>query len=231
LQEVKYKPNSYEVSECKFLKLKTGASFTPTTVQILGGDGEIAGEKLPFIADPYIQSDGNLLIEKSGNVVGSNNIVSASVKNYSIQGDGNTITSNSKNITIKGDNNLIESNLENITLINTSNVTVTESNITYINGQKKGGDGILLVTSGTYLQDLSIVGYEADCTSGIVTINLTEGLYEGYEQTFKKIAGDNDLVIDARFITGLVESDASIRITKINDSVTLYYNGVDYNIK
>jgi hypothetical protein len=148
-----------------------------------------------------------------------------------IKGDNNKVFTESKNITIQGDNNVIESNLENITLINTNGVTVTESNVTYVNGQKKGGDGILLVSSGTYTQDLSIVGYEADCTIGIVTINLLDGLYEGYEQTFKKIEGDNDLVIDARFISGLVESDSSIRITKINDSVTLYYNGVNYNIK
>jgi hypothetical protein len=231
LQEVKYKPNSYEVSECKFLKLNISAPFVPTTNVIVGGyDDEIGEENNPVIRSAVMSGDNTVSL-RSGTLIGRDNYVAPSVTKFDIQGDENRVMSKSENITIKGDNNVIESNLENITLINTSNVTVTESNVTYINGQKKGGDGILLVTSGTYSQDLSIVGYEADCTSGIVTINLLDGLHEGYEQTFKKIAGDNDLVIDARFINGQVESDASIRITKINDSVTLYYNGVDYNIK
>lgn len=231
LQEVKYKPNSYEVSECKFLKLKTAENFVSTTLPLVGGYTEdIADEKMP--ASSYkLMSNNNILTEKSANVKGSGNNINRTSKYIDIVGDNNKVSSNCENINIQGNNNLVESNLKNVTLINTSNVTVTESNVTYINGQKKGGDGILLVSSGTYSQDLSIVGYEADCTSGIVTINLLDGLYEGYEQTFKKIAGDNDLVIDARFISGQVESDSSIRITKINDSVTLYYNGVDYNIK
>jgi hypothetical protein len=231
LQEVKYKPNSYEVSECKFLKLNISTPFVPTTGVIVGGyDDEIGEENKPVIKSTLMSGDNTVSL-RSGTLVGRDNYVAPSVTKFDIQGDENRVMSKSENITIKGDNNVIESNLKNVTLINTSGVTITESNTTYINGQKKGGDGILLVSSGTYSQDLSIVGYEADCTSGTVTINILEGLYEGYEQTFKKIAGDNDLVIDASFISGQVESDSSIRITKINDSVTLYYNGVDYNIK
>lgn len=228
LQEVKYKPNSYEVSECKFLKLKTGASFTPTTVQILGGDGEIAGEKLPFIADPYIQSDGNLLIEKSGNVVGSNNIVSASVKNYSIQGDGNTITSNSKNITIKGDNNLIESNLENITLINTSNVTVTESNITYINGEIKGTGSVVTITTNT-TADEKITTYLCDTSGGTIAISLPDFPTVGKVWNFKKIAINNTLQIRVN-APNSIDGQLVKNITALNNSYTLQFDGSTYKI-
>jgi hypothetical protein len=231
LHKVMYASSEYKPSKCEFLKLKAVPTPTVITEEIIGvGFKSIGDEEAPKMFQDILSGD-NILNMKSSHVDGLDNFIDKTAMFVDIKGDSNKVFTGSKNITIQGDNNVIESNLENITLINTSNVTVTESNITYINGQKKGGDGILLVSSGTYSQDLSIVGYEADCTSGIVTINLLEGLYEGYEQTFKKIAGDNDLVIDARFISGQVESDSSIRITKINDSVTLYYNGVDYNIK
>jgi hypothetical protein len=230
LNKVVYGSSVYQPSKCEFLKLKNVPTPVASTGELLAGKGFIGDEDLPFMYKDTL-SGGNVLSTKSNNVDGLNNFIDRTAMFVDIKGDSNKVFTGSKNINIQGDNNVIESNLENITLINTSNVTITESNTTYINGQKKGGDGILLVSSGTYSQDLSIVGYEADCTSGTVTINLLEGLYEGYEQTFKKIAGDNDLVIDASFISGQVESDSSIRITKINDSVTLYYNGVDYNIK
>ena len=231
LHKVMYASSEYKPSKCEFLKLKTVPTPTVITEEIIGVVFKLIGDEEAPKMFQDVLSGNNILNMKSSHVDGLDNFIDKSAMFVDIKGDNNKVFTESKNITIQGDNNLIESNLENITLINTSNVTVTESNITYINGQKKGGDGILLVSSGTYSQDLSIVGYEADCTSGIVTINLLDGLYEGYEQTFKKIAGDNDLVIDARFISGQVESDSSIRITKINDSVTLYYNGVDYNIK
>ncbi len=231
LHKVMYASSEYKPSKCEFLKLKAVPTPTVITEEIIGvGRSFIGDAETPKMFQDVL-SGNNILNMKSSHVDGLDNFIDKSAMFVDIKGDSNKVFTGSKNITIQGDNNIIESNLENITLINTSGVTVTESNITYINGQKKGGDGILLVSSGTYSQDLSIVGYEADCTSGIVTINLLDGLYEGYEQTFKKIAGDNDLVIDARFISGQVESDSSIRITKINDSVTLYYNGVDYNIK
>ena len=226
-----YASSEYKPSKCEFLKLKAVPTPTVITEEIIGVGFKLIGDEEAPKMFQDVLSGNNILNMKSSHVDGLNNFIDKSAMFVDIKGDSNKVFTESKNITIQGDNNVIESNLENITLINTNNVTVTESNVTYVNGQKKGGDGILLVTSGTYSQDLSIVGYEADCTSGIVTINLAEGIYEGYEQTFKKIAGDNDLVIDARFISGLVESDASIRITKINDSVTLYYNGLDYNIK
>ena len=230
LHKVMYASSEYKPSKCEFLKLKAVPTPAVITEELIGGLGFIGDEEIP-IMDEDVLSGNNVINMKSNHVDGLDNFIDKSAMFVDIKGDSNKVFSDSKNITIQGDNNIINPNLENINLINTSGVKVLQSNVTYINGQKKGGDGILLVTSGTYSQDLSIVGYEADCTSGIVTINLAEGLYEGYEQTFKKIAGDNDLVIDARFISGLVESDDSIRITKINDSVTLYYNGVDYNIK
>ena len=225
-----YASSEYKPSKCEFLKLKAVPTPTVITEELIGGLGFIGDEEIP-IMDEDVLSGNNVINMKSNHVDGLDNFIDKSAMFVDIKGDSNKVFADSKNITIQGDNNIINPNLENINLINTSGVKVLQSNVTYINGQKKGGDGVLLVTSGTYSQDLSIVGYEADCTSGIVTINLAEGIYEGYEQTFKKIAGDNDLVIDARFISGLVESDDSIRITKINDSVTLYYNGVDYNIK
>jgi hypothetical protein len=76
LQEVKYRPNSYEVSECKFLKLKTGSQFVATTTPLIGGyTEELADDEFVPSIGLDEMSGNNTLNSKSVDVSGTGNIV------------------------------------------------------------------------------------------------------------------------------------------------------------
>jgi hypothetical protein len=228
LQEVKYKPNSYEVSECKFLKLKTADNFVSTTVPLIGGyTEEIADEKMPA-SSFKLMSNNNILTEKSANVKGSGNNINRTSKYIDIVGDNNKVSSNCKNITIQGDNNVIESNLENITLINTSNVTVTESNVTYINGEIKGSGSVVTIDSNT-TADEKVSTYLCDTSGGSIVISLPDFPTVGKVWNFKKIALNNTIQIRVNApnsIDGLLTKN----ITALNNSYTLQFDGAAYKI-
>jgi hypothetical protein len=230
LQEVKYKPNSYEVSECKFLKLNISTPFVPTTSVIVGGyDDEIGEENNPVIRSAVMSGDNTVSL-RSGTLIGRDNYVAPSVTKFDIQGDENRVMSKSENITIKGDNNVIESNLKNVTLINTSGVTVTESNVTYINGEIKGNGSVVTIDSNT-TADESITTYLCDTSSNKITVTLPEFPTVGKVWNFKKIAVNFVMIIrtplgSATTIDGL----SDIRITGYNNSYSVQFDGINYKI-
>jgi len=230
LQEVKYKPNSYEVSECKFLKLKITTPFVPTTGVIVGGyDDEIGEENKPVIKSTLMSGDNTVSL-RSGTLVGRDNYVAPSVKKFSVIGDGNRVMSKSENITIQGDNNVVESNLKNITLINTNGVTVTESNVTYINGEIRGDGSVVTIDSNT-TADESITTYLCDTSSNKITVTLPATTTVGKVWNFKKIAVNFVMIIrtplgSATTIDGL----ADIRVTGYNNSYSVQFDGINYKI-
>ena len=230
LQEVKYKPNSYEVSECKFLKLKTGAPFIPLTDVLVGGwVSEIGDEKRPVMRSS-IMSGENTVTLRSGTLVGERNYVAPSVKKFDVQGDGNRVMSGSENITIKGDNNVIESNLKNISLINTSGVTVTESNVTYINGEIRGDGSVVIITPPrTTTADEQVTTYLCDASISDVVVLLPTLATVGKIWNFKKTSINNALQIiptPPATLDGL----ANILITGYNNSYSIQFDGVNYKI-
>ena len=136
LHKVMYSSSIYQPSKCEFLKLKAVPTPTVITEELVGvGEKSIGDEELPKI-NQNILSGNNVLNMKSSHVDGLNNFIDKSAMFVDIKGDNNKVFTGSKNITIQGDNNVIESNLENISLINTSNVTVQQSNVTYMDGKQ-----------------------------------------------------------------------------------------------
>jgi hypothetical protein len=220
-----YNPSDVALTECHFLKLKTADKYTPTVAIVdggikepIGGGGTKDEEFLPvkglYTSNP---KDGNTYNTRTTQVQGKNNIIDRTAKSVSIVGDGNVVGSVTKNITIQGDNNVIESNLENINLINTSGVTVTESNVTYINGEIKG-DGA----------DESITTYLCDTTIGGVGIILPEFPTVGKIWNFKKIALQNQLKIAP--ISSLIDGKSIIYIDALNTSYSIQFDGANYKI-
>lgn len=94
---------------CEFLKLKTKATFTPTTGTTLGGGNVPVGSGYA----------------PTFNIQAPNDVFAQS----------NRIGDNTKNLLINGDNNTVLAGVTNATLINTDNTQVTKSNAVYINGQ------------------------------------------------------------------------------------------------
>ena len=234
-----YNPSEVALTECHFLKLKTADKYTATVAVVDGGikepigggggggkpiDGEFRPLKGLYTSNP---KDGNSYNTRTANVQGKNNIVDRTAKSVSIVGDNNVVSSDTKNVTIQGSDNFIESNLENISLINTSGVTVTESNVSYINGELKGAGSVETIDSST-TADESITTYLCDTTMGGIGIILPEFPTVGKVWNFKKIALQNQLKIAP--ISSLIDDKSIIYIDALNTSYSIQFDGANYKI-
>lgn len=229
LQEVKYVPNSYDVSECVFLKLKTADSFAPTTLPLKNSyDQQFPFDETAPVMKYKTLGDGNVLTQKSSIVQGRDNYIAPSAKKVEISGDGNKVTSNSTNIYIKGDNNVIESNLKNVSLINTSNVTVTESNVTYVNNELRGAGSVVTITSDTTASE-EVKLYLCDTSAGSVTVTLPTNPTQGKTWNFKKQSSSNIVRIKSSSPV-LIDGAESENLTANNDSSIIQFDGRNYKI-
>jgi hypothetical protein len=228
LQEVKYIPNSYEVSECKFLKLKTAQTFTATTKPLVGGYTEdIGDEKMP--ASSYkIMSNNNILTEKSANVKGFGNNINRTSRYVDIVGDNNKVSSNCVNINIQGNNNLVESNLKNVTLINTSNTTVTESNVTYVNGEIRGAGSVVSITADTTATE-EVKLYLCDASGGNIDVTLPTNPTQGKTWNFKKVGSSNTVRVKSSAPV-LIDGSDTTSLTANHKSVVVQFDGINYKI-
>ena len=164
-----YNPTNSKLTKCDFLYLTDAPAFTPEDLGLDGDNPVITGppagtldvgETKPTAGSKaQFFGDGNTTLGKSVTVNGTDNYVSDKSYYIDINGDGNTIESGSKNVFITGDDNTITSGFENITLINTYGVTVSESNVTYIDGIKQMENYITVNKFGEAI----------DCDSGVLT--------------------------------------------------------------
>ncbi len=228
LHKVMYASSEYKPSKCEFLKLKAVPTPTVITEEIIGvGFKSIGDEEAPKMFQDIL-SGNNILNMKSSHVDGLDNFIDKSAMFVDIKGDSNKVFSDSKNITIQGDNNVINPNLENITLINTSNVKVLQSNVTYINGEIKGSGSVETINSNT-TADEKISTYLCDTSGGSIVISLPDFPTVGKVWNFKKIALNNTIQIRVNApnsIDGLLTKN----ITALNNSYTLQFDGAAYKI-
>ena len=227
LHKVMYASSEYKPSKCEFLKLKAVPTPTVITEELIGGLGFIGDEEIP-IMDEDVLSGNNILNMKSNHVDGLNNFIDKSAMFVDIKGDSNKVFSDSKNITIQGDNNVINPNLENITLINTSNVKVLQSNVTYVNGEIKGSGSVETINSNT-TADEKISTYLCDTSGGTIAISLPDSPTVGKVWNFKKIAINNTLQIRVN-APNSIDGQLILNITALNNSYTLQFDGATYKI-
>ena len=223
------------------LKLKTKEKKTTLTELVEGGTKDPIGggggggnpkdeEFLP-VKGLYTNNpkDGNSYNTRTTTVQGSNNIVDRTANSVSIVGDSNVVSSETRNVVIQnGDNNFISSNIENISLINTSGVTVTESDVTYINGELRGEGSVVTIDSQT-TADESVVTYLCDTSAGDVKVILPESPTVGKIWNFKKMTIDNQIQLvttPPQTIDGLLIG----YIDALNNSYSVQFDGLNYKI-
>jgi hypothetical protein len=253
LQEVQgFNPTSNELTKCVFLKLKEVSPFKPTLTPADGGgspfepqtdDGTTGGEVNQQEFSPLKgitqspQQDGNNYNARTNEVTGEDNFVSIKATNVNIKGDSNQVYSGVDGATlIDSNNNIISAGLADVVLINTDGVTVTESGVTYIGGQKVNPDQISLptavetvTTSQTVSSD--VLTYMGDTSSGDITMtfNLVGEVYtEGQIWNFKKVASSNQFIISIS--GGTIDGAASINIATIYDNAAVQYDGTNFII-
>ena len=152
LMEIKnYNPTSDELVKCVFQKSRDIIPFVPINVPVLGGEEPITKSNI-IIDDSeqhpvknksqFNQSDENNYNDKTTVVTGQNNYVNKTAENIEILGSDNTVSSRANDIRlVNSDNNFIGAGVQNVTLINSDGLTITESDVVYIDGvQVEGTD-------------------------------------------------------------------------------------------
>ena len=248
LQKIEgYNPTGESLTKCVFLYLTNTPDFIPGLIE-LDGDGDELGNPLgtdggtvDFTEDKATKGtrtsqnlDYNNTSKRGVEIQGQYNYVSPDSFYVEIQGDRNRVWSEAENIKIQGDNNTIDAGVKNVTLINTSGLTINESDVTYINNQIVAGDGSIEIIDRSQSVDPTKLGYEADTTTGEIILELPPytDVFEGWEQSYKKTAGKYDFVLSEGAIANItIDGETEIRITTVNDLINVYFNGFEYKIK
>ena len=227
LHKVMYSSSIYQPSKCEFLKLKAVPTPTVITEEIIGGLGTIGDEATPIMFEDVL-SGNNTVNMKSNHVDGLNNFIDKSAMFVDIKGDSNKVFTDSKNITIQGDNNVIESNLENITLINTNGVTVTESNVTYVNGEIRGAGSVVSITADTTATE-EVKLYLCDASGGNIDVTLPTNPTQGKTWNFKKVGSSNTVRVKSSAPV-LIDGSDTTSLTANHKSVVVQFDGINYKI-
>ena len=225
-----YNPSDVSLTKCTFLKLKNKDAFIPSIGVVGGGvDVAIGSSKSPQVNTTNSGLvDGNSYNTKQAIIVGKSNIVSYGSKSINVQGNGNVISDQCKNIVINGNDNTVIAGVNNVQLINTSGVTVTESNTIYINGQGQGTSNILSIGKA-HVIGVSNKYIVADTDSGLVEVELPTAYGNaGIEISFKNI-GSNGILISV--LAGQkIESNPTYTVNS-SKSVTVFSSGQNWLIK
>ena len=231
-----YNPSN-PITKCEFLKIKEATVFSPSTQTSHGGNQTLGGQRTPtFGQGTGTLTNGNSVGNRGITTKGSDNYVSGTVQGATISGSNNSIFSGAKNVIIQGDGNTVNSGVKNVQLINSNNQTVTESNIMYINDEIQGSgsfetkdaDFVANENIRTYLIDTASGNILARFSSNYGTVN---GLpHVGKIWTFKKIHSTHQAIIDATAIPALIDGNSTYTLTNNNDSVTMMWDGQQFNI-
>lgn len=222
-----YNPSN-PITKCEFLKLKEVDPFVPETTTATGGIEFLAGNQTPvFISANNLQRQGNNYTNRNQQVNGENNYISYNARFVDINGNDNNVFSEAENITIQGDGNTILAGLSNIQLINTNNVTVNESNVTYINGELRGAGSVEEISTSTTAIE-RVQTYIADTSAANIVINLPSDPTIGKIWNFKKIVAPRTLQLRATPKT--IDGNATLNINQKDASYTIQYDGNNYII-
>lgn len=225
------------ITKCEFLKIKEATVFSSSTQTSHGGRQTLGGKRTPtFGQGNGTSTNGNSIGNRGITTNGSGNYVSGSVQGVNITGSNNSIFSGARNVIIQGDGNTVKSGLKNVQLINSNNQTVTESNVMYINDEIQGS-GSFETRDADFIANENIRTYLIDTAGGNVlarfssSYGTTNGLpHVGKTWTFKKLHSAHQAVIDATAIPALIDGNSTYTLSSNNDSVTMMWDGQQFNI-
>ena len=133
-------PNTNRIASSQDFTNINGNRISVSGALVNGNDNSLSPGAI--IGSPFITGNNNSVVSSTSNVIGNNNSIMG--ESIYILGDNNVIGSTSSivsNIFNIGSNNTIVSNVSNINLIG-SNITASESNITYIGSDVVFTNGI-----------------------------------------------------------------------------------------
>lgn len=243
---IDYNPIANELTECEFIKVYKGVSFTALATQLDGSLDVMNDNELEIFTGLLTQSSQermpsfNITQSKNGGTVrrydstgvdyGYGNRVGSNVQGYFILGNYNTIGDNATSITmIDSSGCTVAGGTNGIKLIGCRNLEVVESGVTVIDNVYVKGDNATFTTTQNFDMSDRVNKYFIDTTAANKTFYLltAEGR-EGREVTIKNI-GTNTLRIrpnDGETLDGA----AFLDVVTQYDSVTITSNGTDWYI-
>ena len=197
-----YNPNGDSTTLCKLLKFAYQPVFTPTITTANGGNGQ--GEK----DGGYNTTSG---VIKKGILATGGNVINDNTVGIVVTGKGNNLGGDNSNVMIAGDNNIILPGITDVMLINTSNLTIAESHVTYI-------DGIQYTASKKYgaFHDETTQTVAAINTNYEITLSntdLSSGISLGSPTS--RIVFDNSGIYNITFSIQLINESAQIQDANI----------------
>ena len=117
---IDYNPYEMQSTKVELIKILNTDLFTPTSEFFYSNPAIPTGIDVGIAVD---QSSANY----------SQNSINMGVNSVAI-GEGIFIPASASNVLVNAQNVTIGENVSNVTVLNTSNITVTESNVSYING-------------------------------------------------------------------------------------------------
>lgn len=255
-----FNPTNQELTKIEFIKIKQSPIFVPVDNTTTGAPEGIGfpppnvddGETAPVFGDSGSKSNfnpdnNNFNVRNNQDISGSNNKISYGAKSVCIKGSGNFIGESNDIELFNSNNNVIDSGLTNVTLINTNNRTITESNVTYINGTNMStviqGATMKLITTKdsqhlnnysfepakqkvTILERFDIIQYIINQTDGIIIYNPTDEELKGAVHSNEIILNYdttamnvNDKLIIVAEVENILEKDTNNEINNIKEEL------------
>ena len=139
-----YNPFNDDLTKVELIKVITKEPLKSRTFEV-GTGGTVQGgsgvEKRPTTRKSL--KNGNRSPLFGGIVRGKDNEVEEGVTSFMVQGNRNKVKKGSRDVTIIGDDNTVEEGVTAVRLINTNGVTVTDSNVTFVNNRQQESSDVL----------------------------------------------------------------------------------------
>lgn len=146
-QVIDYDVANAGLTQVEFIKMAYVQPFVATSKKYTGGvDDTVGKDRVPGL-DTHVKPNSNTYPRNyHPGPQGRGNIINSMEPSIHIVGGDNVVHDGTLNISIvNGDSNVILPGHEDVTLINTSNQTIDEDNVTYI-------DGVRYVPAGTEIE-------------------------------------------------------------------------------
>ena len=223
---IDYNPLVEGVTKCELLKIKNGVPFVQTTAELTFTSGEKLGiDRAP--SAPVNVGRGDIAASTNNVTVGRDNYISPSARYTLVNGSDNFVGNDASSINISASSGVsVMGGLTNVTVINTNDIVIRESNITYINGVRMSGSDNIYTANAS--QTISALG-TWECTSPM-TLTLDVTLFNtGDSIRVKNVGGGATVTIDGNGI--LIDGSATQVMAIAYDTLEIYYNGTVYFIR
>jgi hypothetical protein len=212
-----YNPTKEQSTKCELLKIIEATPFNTTTYPVYNFLDSNTGVTINF------QGGTPGTTYHDGVVIGNGNSTQRSMGSL-IGGYQNRVGDNTTGITVVGSSGVtVYPSLTNVTVINTNDVTITESNVVYLNGRKIWGGATTHITTNT-----TVTAPGSYTTASSPTITLSPSDSNDTEQWTFTQTDAGTTVIGGGGVN--INGSATYSLTVQYQSVTIMFNGSQYYI-